>query len=129
MDDHRIIIRRIVRDDKTGSSEDSAHVFRSRPASRWLSYLLLVPAFIIMAILGIFFFTAFLALFAVVAAGVGLRLWWLQRELRKSASAAEPAEGEYRVIEDAEIVEEKSTRASGEPQHTERQNERDGRET
>jgi hypothetical protein len=129
VDDHKIIIRHIVRDDKTGSSEDTARVFHSRPASRWLAYLLLVPAFVVMAILGIFFFTAFLALFAVVAAGVGLRLWWLRRELRKSASASEPAEGEYHVIEDAEIVEEKSTRASGEPQHNERQKDRHGNET
>ena len=73
------------------------------PAARWLTYLLLVPLLIVMAVLGIFFFTAFLALFAVVAAGFGLRLWWLRRKLRESMQTAE---AEYDVIEDAEIVEE-----------------------
>jgi hypothetical protein len=110
MDDHKIIIRRVVRDEKTGEPHDTVHVFQSGPASRWLVYVLLVPALIIMAIVGIFFFTAFLALFAVAAAGLGLRLWWLRRELRKSATAPQTAESEYQVIEDAEIIEEKSAR-------------------
>ncbi|HET7062173.1 MAG TPA: hypothetical protein VFI43_08360 [Nitrosospira sp.] len=119
MDDHKIIIRRVVRDEKTGSPEDTVHVFHSSPASRWLLYLLLVPAFIVMAILGIFFFTAFLALFAVVATGLALRLWWLRRELRKPAAGPDHREGEYQVIEDAEIVEEKSTRKNDERQRGE----------
>jgi hypothetical protein len=120
MNDHKIIIRRVVRDEKTGSPEDTTHVFHSGPASRWLLYLLLVPAFIVMAILGIFFFTAFLALFAVVATGLALRLWWLRRELHKPAAGPDHREGEYQVIEDAEIVEEKSTRKSDERQRGER---------
>ena len=78
------------------------------PASRWATYLLLIPVFIIMAVIGIFFFTAFLALFAVAAAGLGFRLWWLRRKLRKSTEAEE---GEYLVIEDAEIVEERAASA------------------
>lgn len=106
-DNHKIIIRHISRDGKTGSG----------PASRWLAYLLLVPSFIIMAILGIFFFTAFLALFAVIAIGLGFRLWWLRRKLRQStdamdaANAADAAEGQYIIIEDAEIVEESTDKA------------------
>jgi len=99
--------------------QDAAHVFHSRPASRWLIYLLLVPAFIVMTILGIFFFTAFLALFMVAAATLGLRLWWVRRGLRDSASASGRGEGDL-VIEDGEIGEEKSTRTSGERQHGER---------
>ncbi len=79
------------------------------PAARWLTYLLLVPVLIVMAVLGIFFFTAFLALFAVVAAGFGLRLWWLRRKLRESMQTAE---AEYDVIEDAEIIEETKNRPS-----------------
>ena len=54
------------------------------PAARWLTYLLLVPLLIIMVVLGIFFFTAFLALFAVAAAGLAFRVWWLRRKLRQS---------------------------------------------
>jgi Flp pilus assembly protein TadB len=109
MDDHnnsdnRIIVRRVIRNKETGATEEE--IFRASqpgPAARWLTYLLLVPVLIVMVVLGIFFFTAFLALFAVVAAGFGLRLWWLRRKLRESMQTAE---AEYNVIEDAEIVEE-----------------------
>ena len=107
-DSNEIIIKRIARDEKTGSAEETVHVFRPSPASRWLAYLLLIPAFIIMAVLGIFFFTAFLALFVVAAAALGFRLWWLRRKMRQSADAPE---GEYLVIEDAEIIEERTARA------------------
>ncbi len=105
-ENNRIIIKRIYRDGEKGASEEEMHAFRTggaSPAGRWLAYLILVPVFIIMAVLGIFFFTAFLALFAVAAIGLGFRLWWLRRKLRKSMEAAE---GQYVVIEDAEIVEE-----------------------
>ncbi|MDE2366636.1 MAG: hypothetical protein KGM95_06855 [Betaproteobacteria bacterium] len=110
-DNNKIVIRRITRDardEKTGSAEETIHVFRPSPASRWLVYLLMVPAFIIMAILGFFFFTAFLALFAIAAAVVGFRLWWLRRKMRESTSALQ---GEYLVVEDAEIVEERTEKA------------------
>jgi hypothetical protein len=102
--DSRIIIKRIVRNEETGATEEQ--IFgapRPGPAARWLTYLLLVPILIIMVVLGIFFFTAFLALFAVAAIGFGFRLWWLRRKLRESMQASE---AEYDVIEDAEIVEE-----------------------
>ena len=91
------------------------------PAARWLTYLLLVPVLIVMAVLGIFFFTAFLALFAVVAAGFGLRLWWLRRKLRESMHTAE---ADYDIIEDAEIIEETKNRPNskaGEANRHERQ--------
>jgi hypothetical protein len=105
-ENNRIIIRRVTRNQGTGAPEEEILFRRSQgPGGRLLSYVLLVPVFIVMAVLGIFFFSAFLALFAVAAAGLGLRLWWLRRKLRKSM---EEAEGEYVVIEDAEIVEEKA---------------------
>src|SRR5687768_4913317 len=89
----RIIIKRISRQGNTGGPEDeTVHIFRSGgggPGKRWLTYLLLAPFLIIMAVLGIFFFTAFLALFAVAAVGFGLRLWWLRRKLRKTMNAEE----------------------------------------
>lgn len=91
------------------------HFFRTRAGpGGWLFYLLLVPIFIVMAILGIFFFTAFLALFAVAAVSLGFRLWWLRRKLRKSMEAAG---GQYSVIEDAEIVEERTDRANEPSKH------------
>lgn len=104
-----------MRDKQAGAPEEEGHVFRASGAgARWLTYLLLVPVFIVMAVLAVFFFTAFLALFAVVAAGLGLRLWWLRRKLRQ---AREAAQGEYVVIEDAEIVEERTDRANETDSH------------
>jgi hypothetical protein len=111
-ENNRIIIRRVTRNRRTGAPEEEILFGSGRPGAggRWLGYLFLVPVFIVMAVLGIFFFTAFLALFAVAAAGLGLRLWWLRRKLRKSA---EEEEGEYAVIEDAEIVEERTGKTGG----------------
>jgi hypothetical protein len=102
--DSRIIIRRVTRNEETGATEEQ--IFRAPrpgPAARWLTYLLLVPVLIIMVVLGIFFFTAFLALFAVAAIGFGFRLWWLRRKLHESMQTSE---AEYHIVEDAEIVEE-----------------------
>lgn len=66
-----------------------------------------------MAVLGIFFFTAFLALFAVAAAALGFRLWWLRRKMRKSpGNSPDVREGDYVVIEDAEIVEERTAKGT-----------------
>ncbi|MDN5753884.1 MAG: hypothetical protein L0H15_11525 [Nitrosospira sp.] len=110
MDDEnrKIIIRRISRNKETGIPEEE--IVHVSPAGRWMSWLVLVPLFIIMAVLGIFFFTAFLALFAIAAIGLTFRLWWLRRKLRRSAEAEQ---GEYVVIEDAEIVEEKTDKPDG----------------
>ena len=104
----RIVIKRITRDGRTGAPEES--VFKVGGGGRLLTYLFLVPAFIVMVVLGIFFFTAFLALFAVAAAGLAFRLWWLRRKLQKSGQAAE---GDYVVIEDAEVVEERVDKTKG----------------
>lgn len=113
----RIIIRRISRNESTGIPEEEVvHVSPTGWAGRWALYLVLIPVFILLAILGIFFFTAFFALFVVAAAGLALRLWWLRRKLHASVDAR-VSEGEYAVIEDAEIIEETDaakTRKDGE---------------
>lgn len=113
---NRIIIRRISRNEQTGIPEEEImRVASVGWAGRWALYLVLIPVFILLAILGVFFFTAFFALFAVAAAGLALRLWWLRRKLRESLEGREGrvsekgiSEGDYVVIEDAEIVEESS---------------------
>ncbi|MDQ3185699.1 MAG: hypothetical protein M3Q16_04415 [Pseudomonadota bacterium] len=99
----KIIIRRISRNRETGIPEEE--FVRVSSAGRWFVYLAFVPLVIVMAVLGIFFFTAFFALFAIAAIGFAFRLWWLRRKLRQSTEAEEV---EYAVIEDAEIVDEKT---------------------
>ena len=102
MDDNRKIIIRQISRDGGFAEERVVHVSR---INRWLLYLLLVPGIIILAALGMFFFAVFLGLFSIIAAGFWLRLWWLRRKLQQSMAAAE---GEYQVIEDAEIIEMKT---------------------
>ena len=101
MDDNRkIIIRRISQHDETSAAEE--RIMHTSPIRRWVFYLALVPGVIILAALGVLFFAIFLGLFAIAVAGFWLRLSWLRQKLRKSMAAEE---GEYQVIEDAEIIE------------------------
>lgn len=79
---------------------------RMTPVSRWKFYLLAVPALAAVAVLAAFFFAAFLALFAVAGAGLGLWFCWMRWRIRKAADA-KTLDGEYVVIEETEIVETK----------------------
>ncbi len=99
-DDRRIIISKISGYRQTGSPEENIHITR---ANRWGTYLILIPVLALMAVLGMFFFAAFLALFAVAALGLGVRFWWMRRKFHQSVQAEE---GQSVVIEDAEIIEE-----------------------
>jgi hypothetical protein len=51
--------------------------------NRWLTYLLGVPLIIAVTVLAIFFFAAFLGLFAAVVALTVLRMWWLRSTLAR----------------------------------------------
>ncbi|MXS85783.1 hypothetical protein ABO04_07655 [Nitrosomonas sp. HPC101] len=100
-DDYRkIIIRRVIHQ---GQADPAGEPLNTSPASRWAFYLMLIPAVIVVVVLGAFFFSIVLALFAVTAAGVGARLWWLRRKFRQSMAAS--AEQDNGMIEDAEIIE------------------------
>jgi hypothetical protein len=88
---------------------------------RWMTYLVLIPILILLAILGIFFFAAFLALFAIAAVGFGIRFWWLKRELAKSIGSESPVstveketvEGEYVVVDGDDQADEEKIRKDG----------------
>ena len=49
--------------------------------NRWLTFLIVVPLIVAITLLAIFFFAAFLGLFAAVLAAAALRVWWLRREM------------------------------------------------
>lgn len=75
--------------------------FGVSPARSWVSYLILVPATLAAVLLAMFFFAAFVAVFALAALVFSVRLWWLRRKLRKAADR-HTLEGEYRVVGEEE---------------------------
>ena len=92
------------------------------PVNRWLTYAILIPVVIIMAVLGVFFFAAFLALLAVAVVVVGIRFWWLRRKyenaMQHSGEANRQSEAEQTVIiEDAQIIEETETHRTEQKKH------------
>ena len=81
------------------------------PVNRWLTYAILIPVVALMAVLGVFFFAAFLALLAVAVVVIGVRFWWLRRKfenaMHQSNDLNRQTEADSTVIiEDAQIIEE-----------------------
>lgn len=93
----------------------------SLTTKRWMTYLLLIPILILLVILGVFFFAAFLAIFTIAAVGFGIRFWWLKRELAKSVGSDSPVstveketvEGEYVVVDGDDQASEEKIRRDG----------------
>ena len=105
-DDHRkIIIHRISSYQQTGTGPDGKPV---KPINKWIALALLIPVLALMAVLGVFFFAAFLALFAIAAVGFSIRLWWLKRKYQNTMHQSDQhtEDGQTVIIEDAEIIEE-----------------------
>jgi hypothetical protein len=67
------------------------------PNRSWLVSLLLVPLFVLAAIFGFFVFLAVLGLFLFAVLVIGVRLWWLKRQMRR-AGQDQVLEGEYLVV-------------------------------
>ncbi|MBK6958399.1 MAG: hypothetical protein IPH22_08505 [Nitrosomonas sp.] len=63
-------------------SSEAMQIF---PVSRWKIYLILVPTFIAVAFISVFFFLFPLFLFGGIT--LGLWIWWLRRKLSKSNPA------------------------------------------
>ena len=77
------------------------------PKPGWLARILITLATLTLAILGFFFLTMALAVGAVVALVIGVRVWWLLRRLKRGqrvddaftpAASDHVVDGEYRVI-------------------------------
>lgn len=105
-EDWKIIVKKVPRYEDNNSQERKSVPLATK---RWVSYLILIPILIVVAIFGVFFFAVFLALFAIAAIGFGLRFWWLKRELSKSMNSdnmvdtvetTDTVEGEYVVVDE-----------------------------
>ncbi|GJL74433.1 hypothetical protein [Nitrosomonas sp.] len=107
----RIIIKKISGYEQAGpDSQDRVPV---SPINRWVALAIMIPVLALMAVLGVFFFTIFVALFSIMAVVVGVRIWWLRRKFKRamqqenteqSGQAAQSSESI--IVEDAEIIEE-----------------------
>lgn len=81
------------------------------PVNRWITYAILIPVVVVMILIGIFFFAAFLALIAVAVAVIGIRFWWFHRKFQNAAQQSDDPRqrmdsDQTIIIEDAQIIEE-----------------------
>ncbi|MBX3628625.1 MAG: hypothetical protein KF908_01705 [Nitrosomonas sp.] len=117
-DEHRrIIIRKISSYEQQGNDPQGNS---SSPVNRWVALVIMIPVLALLAVLGVFFFTIFVALFSIIAVIFATRIWWLRRKFRQrmQESGATPDDRQYDYtaqsdqsgrrdnVEDAEIIEE-----------------------
>jgi len=118
-DEHRkIIIRKISSYEQQGTGPQDTPP--ASPINRWVALIIMIPVLALLAVLGVFFFTIFVALFSIIAIVIGLRIWWLRRKFRRNMqeTGAMPDDRQqgYNAqtdqynradsVEDAEIIEE-----------------------
>jgi len=108
-EERKIIISKVseYRQDESGEY----HRVPVSPVNRWITIAILIPVVALMAVLGVFFFAAFLALLAVAVVVVGIRFWWLRRKfenaMQQTNDTNRQAEADQTIIiEDAQIIEE-----------------------
>ena len=103
----RIIITKMFGYNQT-DAEGNEYGPKIKPINKWVLYLTIIPVAIVMIALGAFFFAAFLAIFAIAAVVIGIRIWWLRRKYQSQAQSttqqSATEEGEYTIIDDAEFV-------------------------
>ncbi|MCB1949037.1 hypothetical protein [Nitrosomonas sp.] len=110
----RIIIKRITSYEQQGdNAEDRAPL---PPINRWVALAIMIPVLAVLAVLGVFFFTIFVALFSIIAIIFGVRIWWLRKKFQRSMHQANDSRAEKSThneqssdsgtVEDAEIIEE-----------------------
>lgn len=108
-EEKRVIISRVseYRQNESGEYERVP----VSPVNRWITYAILIPVVAFMALIGVFFFAAFLALLAVAVVVIGIRFWWLRRKFENATQQPDDLNREAEadqtiIIEDAQIIEE-----------------------
>jgi len=81
------------------------------PVNRWITYAMLIPVIVVLVLIGVFFFAAFLALLAVAIVVIGVRFWWLRRKythaMQEYGNSKQHANADQEIIiEDAQVIEE-----------------------
>ncbi len=113
----RIIIRKISSYEQQGNNPQGNS---PSPINRWVALVIMIPVLALLAVLGVFFFTIFVALFSLIVVIFAIRIWWLRRKFRQhmQESGATPDDRQYGYtaqsdqggrrdnVEDAEIIEE-----------------------
>lgn len=92
------------------------------PVNRWITYAILIPVVAFMALIGVFFFAAFLALLAVAVVVIGIRFWWLRRRFENATQQPDDLNREAEadqtiIIEDAQIIEETEIHQTSRKKH------------
>ncbi|MBL0009855.1 MAG: hypothetical protein IPP22_00215 [Nitrosomonas sp.] len=92
------------------------------PVNRWITIAILIPVIALMAVLGVFFFAAFLALLAVAVVVVGIRFWWLRRKFENAMQQPDDINRREEadqtiIIEDAQIIEETEVHRTEQKKH------------
>ena len=73
--------RRIIISKMSGYRQNESGEYERVPVSpvnRWITYAILIPVVTALAMIGVFFFAAFLALLAVAVVVIGIRFWRLR---------------------------------------------------
>ncbi|MEK6686684.1 MAG: hypothetical protein AABY99_09905 [Pseudomonadota bacterium] len=92
------------------------------PVNRWITFAILIPVVAFMALIGVFFFAAFLALLAVAVVVIGIRFWWLRRKFENATQQPDDLNREAEadqtiIIEDAQIIEETEIHRTSRKKH------------
>ena len=108
-EERKIIVSKISEYRQNESGE--FHRVPVSPVNRWITIAILIPVVALMAVLGVFFFAAFMALLVVAVVVVGIRFWWLHRKFENAMQQPNDInrQGETDqtvIIEDAQIIEE-----------------------
>lgn len=119
-EERKIIVSKISEYRQNESGE--FHRVPVSPVNRWITIAILIPVVALMAVLGVFFFAAFLALLAVAVVVVGIRFWWLRRKFENTMQQPDNInrQGETDrtiIVEDAQIIEETEVHRTEQKKH------------